>query len=206
MTLIKVKICGLSRIQDVLAVNECMPDYIGFVFAESKRQISKSEAADLRRSLNKNISAVGVFVNEDLSRIIDICDSKIIDVVQLHGDETNEYINDLRTHIQLPIIKSIRVKNAMSLEQISTIPSDYILFDSYSDSCYGGNGDSFDWTLIPNTINKQFFLAGGINPVNIHTAISLGAYCIDVSTGVETNGIKDPSKIREMIKLIRGVN
>ncbi len=206
MTLIKVKICGLSRIQDVLAVNECMPDYIGFVFAESKRQVSKSKAADLRRNLNKNISAVGVFVNEDLSQIIDICDSKIIDVVQLHGDETNEYINDLRAHIQLPIIKSIRVKNAMSLEQISTIPSDYILFDSYSDSCYGGNGDSFDWTLIPNTINKQFFLAGGIKPVNINTAMSLGAYCIDVSTGVETNGIKDPSKIQEMIKLIRGVN
>lgn len=206
MTLIKVKICGLSRIQDVLAVNECMPDYVGFVFAESKRQVSKSKATELRRNLNKNISAVGVFVNEDLNRIIDICDSNIIDAVQLHGDETNEYIDNLRANIRLPIIKSVRIKNAMFLEQISTIPSDYILFDSYSNSCYGGNGNSFDWTLIPNSMDKQFFLAGGINPANVHSAMSLGAYCIDVSTGVETNGIKDSSKIQEMVKLIREVN
>ena len=206
MTLIKVKICGLSLIQDVLAVNECMPDYVGFVFAESKRQISKSKATELRRNLNKNISAVGVFVNEDLNRIIDICDSNIIDAVQLHGDETNEYIDNLRANIRLPIIKSVRIKNAMFLEQISTTPSDYILFDSYSNSCYGGNGDSFDWTLIPNSMDKQFFLAGGINSANVHSAMSLGAYCIDVSTGVETNGIKDSSKIQEMVKLIREVN
>lgn len=181
-----------------------MPDYVGFVFAESKRQISKSKAAEFRRALNKNISAVGVFVNEDLNRIVNICDSKIIDAVQLHGDETNEYIENLREHICVPIIKSIRIKNAMSLEQITAIHSDYILFDSYSNSCYGGNGNSFDWTLIPNVIDKQFFLAGGINLANAQSAMSLGAYCIDVSTGVETNGVKDPSKIQEIIKLIRG--
>lgn len=199
----KVKICGLSRIQDISAVNECMPDYVGFVFAESKRQISIAKASEFRRVLNKNISVVGVFVNENINKIVEICDSNIIDVIQLHGDETNEYINDLKTHVHVPIIKSIRIKNAVSLEQIAEISSDFILFDSYSNSCYGGSGNNFDWSLIPNAIDKPFFLAGGISLANVQSAMSLGAYCIDVSTGVETNGVKDPSKIQEIINLIR---
>ncbi len=199
----KVKICGLSRIQDISAVNECMPDYVGFVFAESKRQISIAKASEFRRVLNKNISVVGVFVNENINKIVEICGSNIIDVIQLHGDETNEYINDLKTHVHVPIIKSIRIKNAVSLEQIAEISSDFVLFDSYSNSCYGGSGNNFDWSLIPNAIDKPFFLAGGISLDNVQSAMSLGAYCIDVSTGVETNGVKDPSKIQEIINLIR---
>ena len=202
----KIKICGLSRIHDILAVNEYIPDYIGFVFTESKRQVSYSKAMELFNVLNKDIGVVGVFVNENMDRLVNICNSGILDAIQLHGDETNEYIMKLKTHINIPIIKSIRVKDATSLKNVDEITSDFILFDSCIDSCYGGSGNHFDWSLIPKILDKQFFLAGGINMANIQSAMSTGAYCIDISTGVETNGIKDQDKIEKTIGIIRGMN
>ena len=129
----KIKICGLSRIQDILAVNEYIPDYIGFVFTESKRQVSYSKAMELFNVLNKDIGVVGVFVNENMDRLVNICNSGILDAIQLHGDETNEYIMKLKTHINIPIIKSIRVKDATSLKNVDEITSDFILFDSCID-------------------------------------------------------------------------
>ncbi|WP_110463119.1 phosphoribosylanthranilate isomerase [Ruminiclostridium sufflavum] len=199
----KIKICGLTRMQDIEFANEAMPDYIGFVFAKSRRQVDYNNALLLRKALDNRIKAVGVFVNEKISTVKQLCSSGIIDYVQLHGDENQEYINLLRQEVQKPVIKAVRVKDSSSLEWAGQLSCDFLLLDTYSDKEYGGTGKSFDWEL-SNLITKPFFLAGGISAVNVKSAIeSSKPYCLDVSSGVETNGIKDREKILELVGLIR---
>jgi len=199
----KVKICGLTRLQDIDAVNEILPDYIGFVFAESKRQIDEDRAMELKKRLDPRIKAVGVFVNEDLDRIIGLCRTGIIDLVQLHGDESEEYAARLKKHIPNKIIRAVRVRNKAEVENAAKYSCDFLLFDAYHDGSYGGTGKSFDWSLIA-AVNRPFFLAGGINPDNAANAIrSVKPYCIDVSSGVETNGFKDPGKIAAVVATAR---
>lgn len=199
----KIKICGLTRKQDIDAVNAALPDYVGFVFARSKRQIDEEKAKLLKERLNPLIKAVGVFVNEEIERIIKLCNTRVIDLIQLHGDESEDYIKKLKNYVSNEIIKAIRIKGPDDIKKAMEISCDYLLFDAYHEKEYGGTGKTFDWSVIPR-INKPFFLAGGINSSNIAKAIEHhNPYCIDVSSGVETNGCKDPKKIMNIVSLVR---
>lgn len=199
----KVKICGLTREEDIDAVNEVLPDYIGFIFAESKRKIDENRAAELKKRLDPRIKAVGVFVNDVPERIIRLCRNRIIDVVQLHGDEDETYIKQLKKHVSNEIIRAIRVRNKDDIENAMNYSADFLLFDTYREGLYGGSGKTFDWLLV-TAVNRPFFLAGGINPENaIHAIKTVNPYCIDVSSGVETNGVKDPGKIADIVTIAR---
>jgi phosphoribosylanthranilate isomerase len=201
----KIKICGLSRDQDIEIVNELLPDYIGFVFAESKRQISDETAAKRKARLHSTIQVAGVFVNEDRKRIIKLCEQNVIDIVQLHGDEDEEYIIELKKSIFNPIIKAVRMKGRESPLEADTMKCDYILLDTYKQAQYGGSGERFDWSMIPS-LTKPIFLAGGIHVGNVLEAIKqVSPYCIDVSSAVETQGVKDGGKIKEIIAMVRSV-
>lgn len=202
----KIKICGLTRKADILAVNEVLPDYIGFVFARSIRKVSEETAMELKELLRPEILSVGVFVNEELDRISHLCDRGIIDVVQLHGDETPSYINKLKEYIHCPIIKALRVSGKDVLKDVEGIPCDYLLLDTYHKEQYGGTGERFDWSVIPK-LSQPYFLAGGIGCNNILEAIKLvKPYCVDVSSAVETEGFKDTVKIKEIVQKVRKVS
>lgn len=197
----KVKICGLTRIEDIWSVNQSRPDYIGFVFAPSKRRVTKEQAKYLKSFLRPDILVVGVFVNEGFKEIIALVKEKIIDIVQLHGDEDEHYIERLKSMIPgTPLIKAIAVGeewNGISLDV------DYYLLDKKSKGVYGGTGQSFDWGKI-GKLDKPFFLAGGLDEYNMERAMRTNAYCMDVSSGVESQGKKDKIKIHRIIQKVRG--
>ena len=202
----KIKICGLKRLEDITYVNKYLPDYIGFIFAKSKRMVDDATAAQLKRALDKRIKAVGVFVNEPIEHITALCRENIIDLVQLHGDEEEAYIKELKQRIPNEIIKAIRLKEALGPEDIQKFSCSHILFDTYNKEQYGGSGLTFNLELIPENINS-YFIAGGLNAENILEVIEVcHPYCVDISSGVETNGIKDENKIRELIELVRNRN
>lgn len=198
----KIKICGLSRIQDIEAVNEVLPDYIGFVFADSRRKIDVQKAADLKKYLNPKISAVGVFVNVAVNEIINLCEKHIIDMIQLHGDEDHTYIEQLKREVANPIIKAVRVQSQQQILKTQTFSCDYLLLDTYRDKTYGGSGKVFDHILIPK-LEKPFFLAGGLNAENIADAMQYHPYCFDVSSGAESGGVKDREKIKQIVNIVR---
>jgi len=201
----KIKICGLSRPIDIDMANEAHPDYIGFVFAGSRRQVSEEKALELKQRLRPEIPAVGVFVNEEPGTIIRLCQAGIIDLVQLHGDEDEAYLLELRKQIAKPVIKAIRVRTGEDIERAKAMSCDFLLLDAYREEEYGGSGISFDWSVIKG-MTKPFFLAGGINIGNVNQAITLTEpYCIDISSGVETDGHKDGEKIRKIIEKVRSV-
>ena len=197
----KVKICGLSRIEDIDTVNGALPDFIGFVFAKSHRQVSENKAKTLKQKLDTHIQAVGVFVNQEPECIERLYQKEIIDLVQLHGDEDNQYIQNLKENSGCQVIKAIRIG--------STLPdlpedADYFLFDTLSD-LRGGTGKSFDWNILKDYSGAPYFLAGGLNIDNVCSAIRLlSPFCVDVSSGVEKDGIKDSVKIYNFVNLVRG--
>ena len=196
----KIKFCGLSRRCDIEAVNELKPEYIGFVFVKtSKRYVSFEKAEELKSLLDPKIKAVGVFVNEDLKRIEEICDKKVIDIVQLHGLEEEKELNYLRSRIVQPVIKAFSIKTADDMENSLQSPADYILLDQGS----GGTGKTFDWSLIPK-IERPFFLAGGIGEENLEQALrEIHPFAVDLSSSVETEKWKDPEKIRRVVDIVR---
>lgn len=200
---VKIKICGLTRPQDIECVNKLQPDYIGFVFAQSKRQVTDAAAAQLRKMLSPQIKAVGVFVNDDAAHIAGLANSGVIDLIQLHGDEDADYCARLRRLTAAPVIRAVRVRNLASLHNINAYPCDYFLFDTYVSGAYGGSGQQFDTSLLAAAqIAKPYFIAGGLNAENIGQALRaqpLHIFGVDVSGGVETNGIKDPAKIAKFI-------
>lgn len=199
----KIKICGLRSTSDIKYVNNFKPDYIGFIFAESKRKVTKEKAIELKSDLDTRIKTVGVFVNEPMENIVSLCNEKIIDLVQLHGDEDEAYIIKLRKQISNPIIKAIRVQTMEQVLKAEALPVDYLLLDTYNKNEYGGSGIAFNWELIPH-LEKPYFLAGGLNKDNIQQAISTCLpYALDISSGVETDGIKDELKIKEVIHIVR---
>lgn len=196
----KIKICGLFQEADIDYVNEAKPDYIGFVFAKSKRQVDYHQAKLLKSKLDSTIKAVGVFVDSDIDKITSLVNDRIIDIVQLHGSEASQYINKLKQHIDVPVIKAIKVTGSKDLNDLN-YPVDYYLLDNQT----SGSGKAFDWSLIKE-LDKPFFLAGGIDLNNLDEAISKAGYGIDVSSGVETNGVKDHNKIIEMVRRTRDGN
>ena len=203
-----VKICGLSRECDIDYVNSSKPDYVGFVFSNSKRRVTPKQAEKLKLKLSSGIKAVGVFVNEPLELIADLCRQNIIDVVQLHGDEDAAYCERLRLQTELPIIKAVRVKDAGSFENLQAYPCDYLLFDTYTKGQYGGTGKRFDLALMADEkISRPYFIAGGLEAANVADVLkNSNAFAVDVSGGVETEGFKDPEKIAAFIAEVRGDN
>lgn len=202
----KIKICGIKSENDIKIVNKYRPDYIGFILAPSKRQISYEVAKELKDLLHPSILAVGVFVNESIEVIETYAMAKIIDVIQLHGDESLEMMTELKKRVNLPIIKAIRVKDEAQFHQLmpymNQVPADYLLFDTYHEGMYGGSGKSFDWSVL-KVVKRPYFLAGGIGLHNIVSACQLKPFGIDVSSGVETEEIKDADKVREIIQAVR---
>ena len=192
----EVKICGLSRIEDIEVVNNEKPDYIGFVFAESRRKVTPQRALELRQLLHPSIIPVGVFVNEQIEDIVKIVKSGAIDIIQLHGVEDEAYIQRLKSQIDNQIIKAIPVQNEGDVQKWNHTTADYLLLDHQT----GGTGESFNWDLIGKT-SKPFFLAGGLHSQNVAAAIKKTLpFAVDVSSGVETNGLKDSEKIVEFIR------
>jgi tryptophan synthase beta chain len=185
---------------DIDAVNVSRPDYIGFVFAESKRRVTRTQAIELRKSLAPGIVPVGVFVNESPNTIVSLIGLGIIDAVQLHGTEDEAYIKMLRSMCDKPIIKAVSMDNPKDIQRYENSDADYLLLDNGA----GGTGQSFDWDLIEK-IRKPFFLAGGLNANNVEEAIErIGPFAVDISSGAEgENGLKDGEKIRTIVKMIR---
>lgn len=198
----KVKICGLTRLVDVEAVNVAQPDYIGFVFATSKRQVDLATARTLKQALNPGIKAVGVFVNHPVAEVVALAEQGIIDLIQLHGDEDETTVRQLQAQTGLPVIRAFRISSPADIKDTA---ADYRLFDTYDPSQYGGSGAAFNWELL-NGVTGDFFLAGGLNSGNIEAAIhQVNPYCVDISSGVETDGLKDRDKIINIVDIIRKI-
>ena len=205
--MVKVKICGIKNLQDVQAVNKHRPDFAGFVFYPlSKRYVSLIVARRLKAALNRHIKTVGVFVNAPVEEIAAAAELGIIDLVQLHGDEGNAYIAELKKICKLPIIKAVRVQDENDIKRADYYDCDYLLFDTYSQSAYGGTGRQFNTQLLKGVkIHKPYFIAGGLNAENVRRALKgLKPFAADVSGGVETDGGKDAAKIKAFIKQVKG--
>ncbi|MGL5207629.1 MAG: phosphoribosylanthranilate isomerase [Acidaminococcaceae bacterium] len=198
----KIKICGLTRTEDIDMANEFLPDYVGFVFAKSRRRVSLEQAKVLKKRLRPGIKVVGVFVNEKPENIAEIAKQGIIDLIQIHGDEDAAYCEQLRKLTPAPIIKAVRVQSDEELAGIQEFDCDYYLFDTLSSEQYGGTGKAFDHSILCNTeIKKPFFVAGGLNQDNVTAVIeAIKPFGVDTSGGVETAGSKDANKIKGFIK------
>ena len=198
--MVKIKICGIKRLEDIEMVNRYKPDYIGFVFADSKRKVSHDLAKELRNNLDSDIIPVGVFVDSPQDEILKLFDDGIIEIAQLHGSESEQYILDLKkkTNGELKIINAIEMTQEIDLLKYNDSSSDYLLLDSGK-----GSGKTFDWSLIRKDIKKEFFLAGGLNSENVTQAINeFNPYAIDLSSSLETDGFKDENKIKEIMEVI----
>ncbi|SNU06870.1 phosphoribosylanthranilate isomerase [Lachnospiraceae bacterium] len=200
----KIKICGLKRIEDIEMANALHPDYIGFVFADfSHRYVDKETAVTLKSRLDPEIQAVGVFVNEDVHFVAELMNEGVIDIAQLHGSEDNDYIAELRSLLKpadasIKIIRAFNINKISSISEIEESAADLVLVDSGT-----GSGDTFDWSKL-DEIKRPYLLAGGLSPDNIREAVSaLHPYGVDVSSGVETNKLKDPEKMRRFVELVR---
>lgn len=203
-----VKICGLRRTQDVEYVNKYLPDYVGFVFADSKRKVTDKEAKYLINDLNENIKTVGVFVNEDLEKVCKTAKLCALDVVQIHGDEEPSYICALKKCLDptVDIWKAIRVKDSESIKKMGQYNVEAFVLDAYTKGSYGGAGKTFDWDVASDAKNYgKIILAGGITIQNVSMAIKhVAPWALDVSSGVESDdGFKDGDKIEIFIDKCR---
>ncbi|MBQ7919486.1 MAG: phosphoribosylanthranilate isomerase [Lachnospiraceae bacterium] len=196
----RIKLCGLRRPEDISYVNGLLPEYIGFVFApKSKRYVTSMEAEKLRKQLDKRITPVGVFVDEEPEVITDLLERRIIEVAQLHGNEDEEYIKRLRTYTNSPIIKAFHIQNGEDVRFANSSFADYVLLDSG-----GGSGETFDWSLLQE-VKRPYFLAGGLTPENVGWAIALlRPYGVDASSSLERDGYKDKEKMTAFVKAVRG--
>ena len=197
----KIKICGLRRREDILAVNEAKPDYCGFIveFPRSFRSVTADQVRELVKELAPEIQPVGVFVNAPMELVRTLLDDGTLALAQLHGQEDEFYIRELKTYTDRPIIKAFSIKTTEDIEKSLQSPANYILLDQGG----GGTGKTFDWSLIPE-IRRSFFLAGGIGAANLEQAIrEIRPYAVDLSSSVETEKWKDPAKIRQVVDIVR---
>lgn len=199
--MVKIKICGLKRLEDIDIVNKYKPDYIGFVFADSKRKVSHEMVCRLKGNLDSDITSVGVFVDAPEDEILKLYGEGIIDMAQLHGSEDEDYISRLKekTDCNLQIINAIEMSEGIDLNEFANTQADYLLLDSGK-----GSGKTFDWRLIRKDLKKEFFLAGGLDSSNIRQAIDeFEPYAVDLSSSLETDGFKDENKIREIMEVMK---
>lgn len=197
----KVKICGLSRPADIEAVNQYQPDYAGFIinFPKSHRNVSPEQVKVLRETLSKHIPAVGVTVNQPLESVAQLLNDGVIDIAQLHGQEDEAYIHSLKTVTGKPVWKAFQIRSAADLERAKSSPADMILLDNGY-----GTGKAFDWTLVRD-IGRPFILAGGLCAENLRDAAKMQPYAMDISSGAETDRVKNPEKIRTLIEIVRSL-
>ena len=248
---LKVKMCGISKVETIPAVVEAKPDYMGFVFAPSKRQVTVDQAKTLVEELHKQygnrysreevqcsndvvqdgavigavhegtltstenasptlihqeaIKTVGVFVNETLENLVTIATEVNLDVVQLHGDEDEAFIQSLKERTNVEIWKAVQIRSAADAEAWIDSSADMLLFDAYHKDERGGTGEVFDWSCL-DEFERPFMLAGGIDSTNVARAIrTVRSYGIDISSGIETDGVKDNEKITAFTKLVRTI-
>lgn len=200
---------------DIEYANRVKPDFVGFIFANTRRKISAAQAKQFREALDAEIPAVGVFVNEDISVITSLVQNGCIDLIQLHGEEDADYIRRLREVCDVPVIKAVKVQTVEQIRQAAALPVDYLLLDTYRKGVLGGTGEAFDWELLREAkaaagdtaegelFGKPYFLAGGLHAGNLREAAALGSYGLDVSSGIETDGSKDFTKMVEVMELVR---
>ena len=210
----KVKMCGISKVETIPAVVEAKPDYMGLVFAPSKRQVTVEQAKTLVEALHKqckeqndtvSIKTVGVFVNETLDNLVTIANEANLDVVQLHGDEDEAFIQSLKERTNVEVWKAIQIRSAADAAAWIDSSADMLLFDAYHKDERGGTGDVFDWSCL-DTFERPFMLAGGIDSTNVARAIrTVCPYGIDISSGIETNGVKDDEKITAFTKIVNSI-
>lgn len=198
----KIKLCGLTRMCDIETANALLPEYIGFVFApKSRRYVSPEQAAVLKRALSPEIQAVGVFADEQIEQIAALLSAGVIDVAQLHGNEDEACIERLRACTDKPIIKAFRVGGESDIQRAQESAAAYVLLDSGS----GGTGTAFDRELLTK-ISRPYFLAGGLTVSSVAEAVKRWRpYGVDVSSGIETEGKKDPEKMRRFVDAVRCV-
>ncbi|KKC29531.1 MAG: phosphoribosylanthranilate isomerase [Caldanaerobacter sp.] len=202
--MVKVKICGLRRLEDIYYANQLQPDFIGFVFSESKRRVDLKEALEFVKRLKEGIKKVGVFVNEPVEKVMEIAEKLKLDVLQFHGDETQEYIDNFKN---FTVWKAIRIRSKLDLKKTGEFKVDAFLFDSFSEKGYGGTGEVFDWNILKAYKREiPVVLSGGLKEENVEEAIKLvRPYAVDVSSGVEVGGYKDFNKMKSFIEKVRGV-
>lgn len=200
---------------DIEYANRVKPDLVGFIFANTRRKISAAQAKQFREALYAEIPAVGVFVNEDIPMIASLVQDGCIDMIQLHGEEDADYIRRLREVCDVPVIKAVKVQTVEQIRQAAALPVDYLLLDTYRKGVLGGTGEAFDWELLREAkiaagdtaegelFGKPYFLAGGLHAGNLREAAALGSYGLDVSSGIETDGSKDFTKMVEVMELVR---
>ena len=195
----ELKICGLKRLEDIIAVNRHGADYAGFVFFEkSKRYVDPYKANELISLLRADIKPVGVFMDEPLDNVVRIARITGVELVQLHGHESEEYVEYVKRTLDRPVIKAYKASEEGALEKAANSAADYVMIDSGA-----GSGKKFDWSILKD-FKRDYFLAGGLDPESVGEAIRmLEPFAVDVSSGVETDGIKDEKKIAEFIKAVR---
>lgn len=196
----RIKICGLRRQEDILAVNRARPDFCGFIveFPKSFRSISAQEVRELTKGLTEGILPVGVFVNAPPELPVRLLEEGSIAMVQLHGQEDETYLQALRSYTEKPVIQAFSIRSEADIERALVSTADYILLDQGS----GGTGKTFDWSLIPS-VSRPFFLAGGLGLENLQTAIrQVHPWAVDLSSGLETEKKKDADKIQKAVELV----
>ena len=195
----KIKLCGLSRLEDIQAANRLRPDYVGFVFAsKSCRYVTPTQAKTLKEVLDEGIQAVGVFVDAPVEQVASLLNRGVIDVAQLHGHEEDGYIQILRQQTERPIWQAFRVARVGDLAAAQTSAADCILLDSGA-----GTGKVFDWDLL-QYIHRPYFLAGGLDAANVTDALRQAKpYGVDVSSGIESDGRKDREKMAQFVAAVR---
>lgn len=217
----KVKMCGISKVETIPAVVEAKPDYMGLVFAPSKRQVTVDQAkilveelhrgyakkygSDTEHDKNDTIKTVGVFVNETVDNLVTIANEANLDAVQLHGDEDEAFIQSLKERTNVEVWKAIQIRTAADTEKWIDSSADMLLFDAYHKDERGGTGEVFDWSSL-DAFERPFMLAGGIDSTNVARAIrTVRPYGIDISSGIETNGMKDDKKITAFTKIVKSI-
>ena len=217
----KVKMCGISKIEIIPAVVEAKPDYMGLVFAPSKRQVTVDQAkilveelhrgyakkygSDTEHDKNDTIKTVGVFVNETVDNLVTIANEANLDAVQLHGDEDEAFIQSLKERTNVEVWKAVQIRSAADVEKWIDSSADMLLFDAYHKDERGGTGEIFDWSSL-DAFERPFMLAGGIDSTNVARAIrTVRPYGIDISSGIETNGVKDDEKITAFTKIVKSI-
>lgn len=217
----KVKMCGISKVETIPAIVDAKPDYMGLVFAPSKRQVTVDQAkilveelhrgyaqkygSDTEHDKNDTIKTVGVFVNETVDNLITIANEANLDAVQLHGDEDEAFIQSLKERTNVEVWKAIQIRSAADVEEWIDSSADMLLFDAYHKDERGGTGEVFDWSSL-DAFERPFMLAGGIDSTNVARAIrTVRPYGIDISSGIETNGVKDDEKITAFTKIVKSI-
>ena len=217
----KIKMCGISKVDTIPAIVEVKPDYMGLVFAPSKRQVTVEQAktlveelhkvyvkkygSDTEQDKNDTIKTVGVFVNETVDNLVTIANETNLDAVQLHSDEDEAFIQSLKERTNVEVWKAVQIRSAADVEEWIDSSADMLLFDAYHKDERGGTGEVFDWSSL-DAFERPFMLAGGIDSTNVARAIrTVRPYGIDISSGIETNGVKDDEKITAFTKIVKSI-